>query len=151
VREHKFRGKRIDNGEWVFGAYFCLHHNDGREHLHHFIIPDNADIPKDMPIGLIQVEVDPDTIGQFTGLHDKNGKEIYEGDFLLCSCREEGFIAVVEFGNPNCTYSWGWQLRKICGENFNTDILLWVETETDDATCEIIGNIYEAETEEKSC
>lgn len=81
MREILFRGKRIDNGEWVYGFYFCMHHDDDREHIHHFIIPLNVPLPKDKPIGEIQVEVDPSTIGQYTGLTD-NGKKIFEGDVL---------------------------------------------------------------------
>lgn len=81
MREILFRGKRIDNGEWVYGFYFCMHHDDDREHLHHFIIPLNVPLPKDKPIGEIQVEVDPTTIGQYTGL-TANGKKIFEGDIV---------------------------------------------------------------------
>ena len=51
--------KRLDNGEWVKGYYFCLHHNDDRTHIHHFVIPFDTPIPKDKPIGEIQVEIDP--------------------------------------------------------------------------------------------
>ena len=61
MNEISFRGKRKDNGKWVYGAYFELHHNDGRTHVHHFIIPDNIPISKDKPIGEIQVAVIPET------------------------------------------------------------------------------------------
>jgi hypothetical protein len=54
--------KRKDNGEWVKGYYFCLHHNDERTHIHHFVIPYDTPIPKDKPIGEIQVEIDPYSI-----------------------------------------------------------------------------------------
>lgn len=77
------RGKRIDNNEWVYGFYFCIHHNDDRKHLHHFIIPLNTPVPKDKPIGEIQVEINPDTIGRCVGnFSDKNGKKIFEGDIV---------------------------------------------------------------------
>lgn len=83
MKEIKFRGKRIDNGEWAYGAYFCLHHNDERQHIHHFIIPDNTQIPKEKPIGEIQVEVDPATVGQYTEyLKDVNKKCFCEGDIV---------------------------------------------------------------------
>lgn len=86
-RTIKFRGKRVDNGEWVYGAYFCLHHNDERKHIHHFIIPNDVPIPKDKLIGEIQVEVIPETVCQFTELFDRYKYEIYEGDIIRYKSR----------------------------------------------------------------
>lgn len=68
MREIKFRGKRLDNGEWIYGD---LVHT----------IKDTLILPTDE--GWNQYAVDPVTVGQYTGVKGKDdGKEIYEGDIV---------------------------------------------------------------------
>lgn len=69
MREIKFRGKRLDNGEWIEGDLL-------RMNGHWFIFPDPA------PGGIDKYEVDPATVGQHTGLKDKNGTDVWEGDIF---------------------------------------------------------------------
>lgn len=70
TREVLFRGKRIDNGKWIEGNLF-VSDTDGRTH----ILVGTRRIT-------IEWEVDPSTVGQFTGLTDNHGNKIFEGDIV---------------------------------------------------------------------
>lgn len=119
TREILFRGKRIDNGQWVYG----------------FLWSERVIATESVLGSIDEVVIDPATVGEYTGLQDTHSNRVFEGDILKLT-REwsEGDIdvwyAIVEFGNPNCENNWGWQLRRISGaKGLEPDILLWLDKE----------------------
>ena len=135
MREILFRAKRLTDQKWTYGDFTEV----------------VGDCPRILSNeNVTMYAVDTETVGQYTGLKDKNGKKIFEGDIvrLTDEHNEMEWTAVVVFGNPNGDYNWGWQLNAIEEFDGNKDILLWVDMEESGAYCEIIGNIHDKKLED---
>lgn len=136
MREILFRGKRLDNGEWVEGGF-------GQIDLTTRIVAQG------IVVGAIHYIVDPSTVGQFTGLLDKNGKRIFEGDVVEYN---DGYdyiegVVVFEFGAFGIGSREVIGISTACCDNFaNLWQLYWDQEVTDEPElyyCTVIGNIHD--------
>jgi uncharacterized phage protein (TIGR01671 family) len=123
MREILFKAKRIDNGRWSFGCY--LKSNTQKAYIMDLMDDDSGRITR-----INYIEVDPNTVCQYTGLTDKNGTKIFEGDIM----RRELKIGLV----TDVRVMW---VNEFSGWVLNGAGMLPQHNKT----CEVIGNIHDGE------
>lgn len=127
-REILFKAKRLDNGEWVEGYYQKRFDLDGSEQ--HFIFWSKSYTVWEY------VEIDSDTICQYTGLTDKNGKKIWEND--ICD-RKEKYPEIVTYNKGDWQLDYSYALGK--EKHFCACNLGFYACERE--CVEVIGNVFD--------
>lgn len=123
MRERLFRGKRVDNGEWIVGG--LLQDDDGKTYIVGY--EHRGGIDGMIDAELILWEVIPETVGQYVELPDKNGEKIFEGDIVRDT--EDFDVGKIFFDTYTAMFVIGF-------ETTITDF-------NDGYSLEVIGNIYD--------
>lgn len=128
VREAKFRGFSKETNLWHYGhGHFLIEHTEESK-IENYTVLHTEQSP---------VHVDPLSVGEFTGLKDFNGKEVYEGDILQASNGEKGWYVVVW---RNAAFQRKYRfMRKYEGEQWEEHSYVALNTQH----FKVIGNIYE--------
>ena len=151
-REILFRGKRDDTGEWVDGmlayffdnpknsmimpsCYFGTRDFNGEDDNGNPIIEDETALGGFIP-------VQPESVGQFTGLLDKNGKNIFEGDILKSDLQEKG-VFVVNFQCGSFCYYWEGDYGPATPMGWDFDEGFTEPSDYFNVHCQIIGNLQD--------
>lgn len=149
MRDILFRGKRADDREWVYGYYICKQDPLPPR------IDTNIIVTFDENSMSVWNKVDPETIGQYTGLKDINENKVFEGDVVMFDTQmwsppdNEKLVGVVKYGlahiDASDPYEWEeyYGFYVSCKSNSTGDGSYFEEPITPNVEFEVIGNIFD--------
>lgn len=129
MREILFRGKRVDNGEWVYGYYICKQDPLPPR------IDTNIIVTFDENSMSVWNKVDPETIGQYTGLKDINENKVFEGDIMEFDAYGIHYCGVVTIISANACI--------LCGEKAAPKAAPFLDHAIGRYEATVIGNIHD--------
>ena len=132
MREIKFRGISKNNNRWIYGFVSIDKNSAKMEGFPHFI---------SRASGYLPVEVVPRSVGQYTGLKDKNGVDIYDGDYIRYSMRTINGSIYTHVCRVFQHESGTWRIEGYHEDNHSYETKGTVYAAH--LICEVIGNIYE--------
>ena len=127
MREIEFRGKDVNTGKWVYSSAIANGTVKGKQNNKYMLVDNESDI---------WCEVDPETIGQYTGLKDVNDVKIFEGDIVKVSSRRDWTNGVVFYNEENTCFSF-----RIINEMLSECEQDWRELRDGWLGVEVIGNV----------